>query len=89
MNLKLRSKRFLNEVFTKMPIFRKRSGFSFFFFVCFTIIIETINDFYAERSGYYVTTISKIMIAIDGSDEADLAFKKRSTSLNETMLNYY
>lgn len=31
----------------------------------------------------------KIMIAIDGSDEADLAFKKRSTSLNETMLNYY
>ncbi|AZV34392.1 hypothetical protein CVT43_08640 [Enterococcus faecalis OG1RF] len=39
----------------------KKKRFQFlFFFVCFTIIIETINDFfYAERSGYYVTTISK------------------------------
>ncbi|KII44165.1 hypothetical protein QI17_02845 [Enterococcus faecalis] len=40
---------------------KKKKRFQFlFFFVCFTIIIETINDFfYAERSGYYVTTISK------------------------------
>ncbi|RTK73378.1 hypothetical protein DRJ71_18575, partial [Enterococcus faecalis] len=39
----------------------KKKRFQFlFFFICFTIIIETINDFfYAERSGYYVTTISK------------------------------
>ncbi|QQV79720.1 hypothetical protein JG559_14070 [Enterococcus faecalis] len=50
MNLKLRSKRFLNEVFTKKCQYsEKRSGFSFFFFVCFTIIIETINDFFTLK----------------------------------------
>ncbi len=54
---------FLNEVFftKKCQYSEKKKRFQFlFFFVCFTIIIETINDFfYAERSGYYVTTISK------------------------------
>ena len=85
----------MNEVFftKKCQYSEKKKRFQFlFFFVCFTIIIETINDFfYAERSGYYVTDAlpichlavasviqqyQKIMIAIDGSDEADLAFKK-------------